>query len=497
MTRRTPPHDPEVEAALIGSMLMYRDATKAAIAQGVEPGDFYDPAYKLICGAVYELHRRNIPPDPIVVGNELRGNLTTIGGRKRLVALAADAPASYNARKWAEILHQHAEARRVLDISEQLATAVYDGTPVDELVEQLRHPTATTSSSWLPVDLLPILLADLTPPAPSVLARADGHALLYAGRVHAFVGESESLKSWLALLAVKEVLDRGDHVSYLDFEDTPEGIVSRLLALGINEDIVVDRFHYVRPLEQLKLGAAHHLDVHLTYTHPRLVVIDGVTEAMSLEGLDLLDNTDVATWLARLPRHIADQGPAVVMIDHVTKASDTRGRFAIGAQHKLAGIDGASYLIEPIHPLARANGSGPVTGISRITVAKDRPGGVRTYAANHKHIGELHITAWPDGGITTRIDPSVELGPGGLRPTVVMRRVSEAIEEAGTPLTKRALRGAVKAKHDVLELALELLVHEGYLEIETGRRGAQLHRLVRAFTEEHEPAAEDDEETLL
>ena len=50
-----------------------------------------------------------------------------------------------------------------------------------------------------------------------------------------------------------------------------------------------------------------------------------------------------------------------------------------------------------------------------------------------------------------------------FRPTVLMERVSRAIE-AKPGLTRRALRTAVKGKHDVKELALELLIAEGYVD---------------------------------
>ena len=70
------------------------------------------------------------------------------------------------------------------------------------------------------------------------------------------------------------------------------------------------------------------------------MVIDGVTEAMTMHGLELKDNADVAKFVELLPRPLARMGAAVVLVDHVAKDTGGRGRFAIGAPHKLAGIDG-------------------------------------------------------------------------------------------------------------------------------------------------------------
>ena len=41
-----------------------------------------------------------------------------------------------------------------------------------------------------------------------------------------------------------------------------------------------------------------------------LVILDGVTEAMTLHGYDLHSNADIAAFYHLLPRPIADTGPA-------------------------------------------------------------------------------------------------------------------------------------------------------------------------------------------
>ncbi len=77
-----------------------------------------------------------------------------------------------------------------------------------------------------------------------------------------------------------------------------------------------------------------------------MTVIDGVTEAMSSNGLDPNSNADVATFNALMPKRIAKEGAAVVMIDHVTKSEEGLGRYAIGGQHKLSAVDGSAFTVE-------------------------------------------------------------------------------------------------------------------------------------------------------
>ena len=57
---------------------------------------------------------------------------------------------------------------------------------------------------------------------PSMLDRADGETLLYAGKLNSIFGEPGTGKSWVALMAAIEALSRGGSVLWWDFEDKPD-----------------------------------------------------------------------------------------------------------------------------------------------------------------------------------------------------------------------------------------------------------------------------------
>jgi hypothetical protein len=204
-------------------------------------------------------------------------------------------------------------------------------------------------------------------------------------------------------------------------------------------------------------------------------VIDGVTEAMSDIGLDPMSGTDVAAYYAGSPRWLARTGAAVALIDHVTKSQEGRGRWAIGSERKLSGLDGAAYGFEMIRPFGRGK-----TGSVKITIAKDRCGHVRQHAGPRGVIAIAELQSWPDGGVTISFDPPETTDGGSFRPNYLMERLSTAITQS-PGLTTRALRGAVQGKSDAKDLALELLVSEGYVTIEPGPRGARLHHPKRPF----------------
>ena len=269
------------------------------------------------------------------------------------------------------------------------------------------------ASTWTPVDLSDALAGvDVAP--PTLLHRTDGVPLLYEGRTHQFAGESESCKTWAALLAVADVLEAGGRVLWIDFEDDDRGIVARLRSLMVPTASIAQRFTYIRPEEPLTTrdgratGGAVAFGQLLDQSFA-LAVVDGVTEAMTTEGLDPMSNTDAAVWSRRVPKPIASRtGAAVVVIDHVTKAGDTRGRYAIGGQHKLAGLTGAAYRFDATTRLSRAMGAEPVTGAVTVTITKDRPGYVRAHAVSDR-VATLEITAYPDGGVIGRLRPVGEV----------------------------------------------------------------------------------------
>ena len=234
-------------------------------------------------------------------------------------------------------------------------------------------------SSWKPVDLLKFFDGSYETPITSILIRTDDKGLIYAGRVHSFYGESESGKSWLAQIAVAEQLKQFRKVIYIDFESDAADLVFRLGALGVSQAEILQNFTYIRP-DTVRDHEDPYWQNLLKPNINSLVIIDGVTEALTMWGGETKDNDAITRWMRLFPRAIAQQsGAAVISIDHVTKDKETRGRFAIGGQAKLATIDGAAYLIEPLEVLAPGR-----TGTLTVRVTKDRPGFVRKIAGMYR-----------------------------------------------------------------------------------------------------------------
>jgi hypothetical protein len=333
-----------------------------------------------------------------------------------------------------------------------------------------RATVAQTGTTWEPADLGALLDGSELEQPPEWLRRSDGVALLYPGKIHTAFSEPEGCKGWVYLAAAAEFLASGEHVTLIDFEDTARVAVERLHALGVRDEVIRARLHYIRPEEPYDERGQHAIGPALAVS--ALVVLDGVTEALALDGIDMNSNVEVARWLASLPRRIAASGAAVVLLDHVVKDREARGRFAIGAQVKLSAAD-AAYRLEVVEPFARGR-----DGLVKVKVTKDRPGHIRRYAEGDR-IADMRL--FSDGSaVTVELDPPGEAG-ALLRPTGQMERVSRTLEQ-DPGLSKRAIRAAVSGRNDVIDLALELLIAEGYVEPRPDGR-ATAHRSLRPFRE--------------
>lgn len=362
------------------------------------------------------------------------------------------------------------------DAAEHAASILAQLAELDRLDAQAATANDVPPTTWTPIDLNDALNGIDVPP-PSTMRRTDGVNLLYAGRTHGFAGESESLKSWAAQVAAQQELDVGHDVLWIDFEDDASGVVARLLALGASRQAITEHFVYVRPEEPLRgMGGtwtAGGIDFERLIVDRQwsLIVIDGVTEAMVTEGLELNDNGDIATWSRLLPKRCANTGAAVVMLDHVPKAIDNRGRYAIGGQHKLAGLTGAQYVFEVERSFSRAR-TEPITGIVKITVTKDRPGHVRTHATNNV-IARIELTSYPDGGVSAAIVPPGE-GNAPLDLTTAKRIVDHLTIYPKS--SKNGIETAIGGNVGTIRQTLVAMVTAGWITVETNGR-AHLHTL--------------------
>lgn len=328
--------------------------------------------------------------------------------------------------EWKRCLH----GALAIVVDEDQGTACIDTATVDwinsavatqEPQDESEPPQRT---SWWPRDLSGVLSGDDPEPAPEFLHRLDGVPLFYRGKVNGLIGESESGKTWVALLCVLQCLQASTRVLYLDFEDTAPGIVTRLRLMGAT-DADLAHLAYIGPDEALSLQAKADLSEAVQATPPDLIVLDGFNAAMTLLGLELTDNTDATRFSQWLLKPLASTGACVVYVDHVPKNKDARGKGGIGAQAKRAMTTGCALAVDVLEPFGRG-----MTGRLRLTVDKDRPGHVRAASIGASKAGEAVLTSKDNGSVVVEIETSLS-----------EEEIVSAVEEAARSRIVRTVAG--------------------------------------------------------
>ena len=228
-------------------------------------------------------------------------------------------------------------------------------------------------TSWDAIDLNPYLRGEIARQNPSLgISRSDGQKLIYQGREHSALGETESGKTWFAIACVAAELNAGRYVVYVHYEESdPASTVERLLLLGVDRVIIASRLRFVAPSRPVQ---GEWLEPLLD-PPPALVVHDGVNEAMALHGADIMAAEGAASFRRRLIMPCLRAGAATLSCDHLPKAArDHGGRrdAAYGSVHKGNTIDGARILLENVEPFGRG-----LRGRSYVFITKDRPGSLR------------------------------------------------------------------------------------------------------------------------
>ena len=137
---RQPPQDAAAEQAVLGGMLLSKDAI-ADVLERLRPGDFYRPAHQNVYDAILDLYGRGEPADAVTVAAELdrRGLLRRIGGAPYLHTLISTVPTAANAGYYAGIVAEKALLRRLVEAGTRVVQYGYagaEGADVNEIVDR-------------------------------------------------------------------------------------------------------------------------------------------------------------------------------------------------------------------------------------------------------------------------------------------------------------------------------------------------------------------------
>ena len=142
LIKRVLPHSIEAEQAVIGAMLMDKEAilTSSEIVGG---DDFYQSAYGVIFEAIVEIYNEGKPVDLITLQTRLKEKdvPAEISSLEFVRDLVAAVPTSANVKYYAEIVSEKAMLRRLIKLNEEIEKTVKDK---EEAVRSQKFEKAAT-----------------------------------------------------------------------------------------------------------------------------------------------------------------------------------------------------------------------------------------------------------------------------------------------------------------------------------------------------------------
>src|SRR3989338_4572983 len=124
---RIPPHDEDAEQAVLGALLIDKEAI-TLVSELVKPDFFYNDINKYIYGAMLELYEKRMPVDILTLTSILKKKkqYSVIGGSEYLTSLANVVPTSSNIEHYARILKENQIRRSLIKIGAEVTDMAFD-----------------------------------------------------------------------------------------------------------------------------------------------------------------------------------------------------------------------------------------------------------------------------------------------------------------------------------------------------------------------------------
>ncbi len=157
-TVRMPPQSLEAEAALLGSLLIDKEAIWR-VADILEPKDFYKASHRAIFEAVLEVLARREAIDVLSVSNRLKEKnlLDEIGGMSYLASLVNSVPTASNASYYARLVHRKRLHRDLIEASHRISELGYkEDEDIEKILDDAEKTVFAVAQSSLAQEFLPV-----------------------------------------------------------------------------------------------------------------------------------------------------------------------------------------------------------------------------------------------------------------------------------------------------------------------------------------------------
>ena len=337
--KRIPPHSIEAEQAVLGAMLMNKDAVMVA-SEIITGEDFYQTAYGIIFDSVVDLFKAGKPADLITLQEKLKEKNVPpeISSMEFVKDLLEGTQTSANVKYYAEIVRDKSILRRLIRINEDIANTCYlENQPLDEILEKTQKEVFELVEHGNSEEYVPIRQVVLN--ALDVIERASKTKGNVTGIPTGFIDLDYKLsglqRSDLVLIAARPsmgktafVLNIAQHVAFrqnlavaiFSLEMSKEQLVNRLFSLESHVDAQV-----------LRTG-------NLSDTDWEKLIEGAGTIGNSLMIIDDTSGISISEMRSKCRKYKLEIGLDLIIIDYLQLMSGSGGRKNESRQQEISEI---------------------------------------------------------------------------------------------------------------------------------------------------------------
>lgn len=339
--KRIMPHSTEAERAVIGAILMNKDAAMTT-SEIITGKDFYQTAYGIVFDAMIELFHMGRPIDLITLQEHLKEKNVPpeVSGLEFVKDLIAEmgVETSANVKYYAQIVQEKSTLRKLIKINEEIASICYqENQPLEEILEKTEKQIFELVEHGNSQEYVPIKQVVLN--ALDVIERASKTKGTVTGIPTGFIDLDYKLsglqRSDLILIAARPsmgktafVLNIAQHVAFrqnlavaiFSLEMSKEQLVNRLFSLESHVDAQVLRTGNLKDTDWEKLieGAG-------TIGKSRMIIDD--TSGIS-----------IAEMRSKCRKYKLEQGLDLIIIDYLQLMSGSGGKSNESRQQEISEI---------------------------------------------------------------------------------------------------------------------------------------------------------------
>ena len=253
MIDRVPPQNIEAEQAVLGAMLLEREAI-AKVMEKLRSEDFYREAHKVIFNAMLELYNRNEAVDLVTVTEVLKknGKLEDVGGIAYVTSLANSVPTAANVVYHAGIVEEKSILRQLVRSATEIAELGYEGSEdVSDIIDSAEKKILDISNRKKDTDFVPInnIVMDSFKDLEALMNNKNGLTGLPTGFVDfdnltsglhgsdfIILAARPSMVQNVAIRSGKQTDGKPKVVAFFSLEMSKEQLVQRMLCAEANID---------------------------------------------------------------------------------------------------------------------------------------------------------------------------------------------------------------------------------------------------------------------